>query len=91
VLTYWQAPVNIVLFNNKQLGMIMQEQKVENYPNWQTDLYSCDFAEYARNCGGLGIKVVDPKKLDSSIEKALSSDILVIVDIDTDPRRFIRS
>ena len=49
--------------------MIMQEQKVENYPNWQTDLYNCDFAEYARNCGGLGIKVVDPIKLDRSIKK----------------------
>jgi pyruvate oxidase len=91
VLTYWQAPVKVVLFNSKQLGIIMQEQKIENYPNWQTDLYNCDFAEYARNCGGLEIKVVDPKQLDSSIEKALSSDIPVIVDMDTDPRRFIRS
>ena len=87
----YALPVKVILFNNKQLGMIMQEQKVENYPNWQTDLYNCDFAEYARNCGGLGIKVVDPKELDSSIENALSSDTPVIVDIDTDPRRFIRS
>lgn len=87
----YALPVKVILFNNKQLGMIMQEQKVENYPNWQTDLYNCDFAEYARNCGGLGIKVVDPKDLDSSIENALSSDTPVIVDIDTDPRRFIRS
>jgi pyruvate oxidase len=87
----YALPIKVILFNNKQLGMIMQEQKVENYPNWQTDLYNCDFAEYARNCGGLGIKVVDPKELDSSIEKALSSDMPVIVDIETDPRRFIRS
>ncbi|MBM3710188.1 MAG: thiamine pyrophosphate-binding protein, partial [Actinobacteria bacterium] len=35
----YNLPVKIFLFNNKQLGMIMQEQKVENYPNWQTDLY----------------------------------------------------
>jgi thiamine pyrophosphate-dependent acetolactate synthase large subunit-like protein len=87
----YELPLKIILFNNKQLGMIMQEQKVENYPNWQTDLYSCDFAEYARICGGLGIKVVDPRELDRSIENALSSDMPVIVDIDTDPRRFIRS
>ena len=71
--------------------MIMQEQKVENYPNWQTDLYNCDFAEYARNCGGLGIKVVVPIEFDRSIEKALSSDTPVIVDIDTYPKRFVRS
>ena len=53
----YALPVKVILFNNKQLGMIMQEQKVENYPNWQTDLYNCDLAEYARNFGGLGIKV----------------------------------
>jgi thiamine pyrophosphate-dependent acetolactate synthase large subunit-like protein len=87
----YALPIKVILFNNKQLGMIMQEQKVENYPNWQTDLFNCDFAEYARNCGGVGIKVMDPKELDSSIENALSSDGPVIVDIDTDPRRFIRS
>ena len=87
----YELPVKIILFNNKQLGMIMQEQKVENYHNWQTDLYNCDFAEFARNCGGIGIKVMDPKELDRSIENALSSDKPVIVDIDTDPRRFISS
>ena len=87
----YELPVKIILFNNKQLGMIMQEQKVENYPNWQTDLYNCDFAEFARICGGSGSKVTDPKELHSSIENALSSEGPVIVDIDTDPRRFIRS
>jgi len=85
----YQLPVKIFLFNNKQLGMIMQEQKVENYPNWQTDLYNCDFAEYARNCGGIGIKVTSPKKLEDAVDEALSSKQPVIVDIETDPRRFV--
>lgn len=53
----YELPVKIFLFNNKQLGMIMQEQKVQNYLNWQTDLHNCDFAEYAQNSGGLGIEV----------------------------------
>lgn len=69
--------------------MIMQEQKVENYPNWQTDLLNCDFASYAQNCGGTGIRVSDPKKLEESVETALLSNEPVIVDIDTDPKRFI--
>ena len=82
-------PVKVFLFNNKQLGMIMQEQRVENYPNWQTDLYNCNFAEYARNCGGTGIGVTDPKELESAVEKVLSSEGPAIADIDTDPRRFV--
>jgi pyruvate oxidase len=85
----YKLPVKVFLFNNKQLGMIMQEQKVESYPNWQTDLYNCNFAEYAENCGGIGIKVTDPKDLPAAVEKALSVNKPVIVDIDTDPRRFI--
>jgi len=40
----YSLPVKVLLFNNRQLGMIMQEQRVESYPNWQTDLHNCDFA-----------------------------------------------
>ena len=85
----YELPVKVFLLNNKQLGMIMQEQRIENYPNWQTDLYNCDFAEYARICGGEGIKVEDPTKLEGAVEQALSSAKPVIVDIDTDTRRFV--
>ena len=81
--------VKVFIFNNKQLGMIMQEQKVELYPNWQTELYNCNFAQYAENCGGVGIKVEEPKDLPSAVKKALSTDKPVIIDIDTDPKRFI--
>lgn len=81
--------IKIFIFNNKQLGMIMQEQKVEIYPNWQTDLYNCNFAEYAKNCGGIGIKVKDPEDLPAAVRRAFSINRPVIVDIDTDPRRFI--
>ncbi|HEX7560674.1 MAG TPA: thiamine pyrophosphate-binding protein, partial [Candidatus Humimicrobiaceae bacterium] len=81
--------VKVFIFNNKQLGMIMQEQKVEIYPNWQTDLYNCNFAEYAQNCGGVGIKVNDPKDLPAAVDRAFAVNKPVIVDIDTDPRRFI--
>jgi thiamine pyrophosphate-dependent acetolactate synthase large subunit-like protein/rubredoxin len=81
--------IKVFVFNNKQLGMIMQEQKVENYPNWQTDLFDFNFANYAQNCGGVGIKVTEPKDLEDAVKEALSTRRPVIVDIDTDPRRFI--
>jgi thiamine pyrophosphate-dependent acetolactate synthase large subunit-like protein len=84
-----KMPIKVFVFNNKQLGMIMQEQKVENYPNWQTELFDFNFANYAQNCGGVGIKVTEPKDLEGAVKKALSTRDPVIVDIDTDPRRFI--
>jgi thiamine pyrophosphate-dependent acetolactate synthase large subunit-like protein len=85
----YELPIKIFVFNNKQLGMIMQEQKVEKYPNWQTELYDCDFAEYSKNCGGVGIKVTNARELEGAVEKALLLPRPVIVDIDTDPRRFV--
>jgi len=86
----YDLPVKIFLFNNHELGMILQEQKVEDYQNFATDLYNCDYAEYARICGGEGIKVVEPKELKDAVRKALSMDKPVIVDIETDPRRFLQ-
>ena len=85
-----KLPVKVFLFNNRQLGMITQEQKIERYPNWKTELHNCDFAQYAQNCGGEGIKVTKPGDLGTAVDQALSSDKPVIVDIDTDLKRFVR-
>ena len=84
----YKMPVKIFLLNNKQLGMIMQEQKIEGYQNWQTDLYNCNFAEYAKSCGGDGVKVTEPGQLPTAVDDALASDKPTIVDIDTDAKRF---
>ena len=85
----YQLPVKVFIINNKSLGMIMQEQKVEGYISSQTELYDFNFADYAEHSGGLGIKVTDPALLEAAVDKALSSSKTTIVDIDCDPRRFI--
>jgi pyruvate oxidase len=84
----YRLPVKVFVLNNKRLGMIMQEQKVEGYESWQTDLYDYDFADYAEHSGGVGIKVREPSELSGAVDQALSANKAVIVDIDTDPRRF---
>jgi pyruvate oxidase len=88
VLKY-QMPVKVFVLNNQSLGMIEQEQKVEGYQVWQTELYNYNFADFAEHSGGTGIKVTDPSELEAAVDKALSTKKPVIVDIDTDPRRFI--
>jgi pyruvate oxidase len=85
----YQMPVKVFVLNNQSLGMIQQEQKVEGYQTWQTELYNYNFAEYAEQSGGTGIKVTEPSELEAAVDKALSTNKPVIVDIDTDPRRFI--
>ena len=88
VLKY-RMPVKVFVLNNQSLGMIQQEQKVEGYEKWQTELYGFNFAEFAENAGGAGIKVTDPAELEDAVERALALSKAVIVDIDTDPRRFL--
>ncbi len=85
----YRLNVKIFVINNKRLGMIMQEQKVEGYESWQTDLHDFNFADFADRAGGVGIKVNEPAELEGSVEKGLKSDKPTIVDIDTDPRRFL--
>ena len=62
----YNLPVKVFVMNNKRLGMIMQEQKVEGYEGWQTDLHDYNFADFAEHSGGLGIKVTEPNELGSS-------------------------
>ena len=48
-----------------------------------------NFADFAEHSGGLGIKVTEPSELEAAVDKALKSTKPTIVDIDTDPRRFL--
>jgi len=82
-------PVRVFIMNNRNLAMIMQEQRVEGFPVWQTELQECDFAGFAENCGGRGLRVDDPGELEDTVSEALRTDGPVVVDIETDPRRFI--
>ncbi len=81
--------VKVFVMNNKRLGMIMQEQKVEGFESSQTELYDYNFADFAEHSGGMGIKVSEPNHLEAAVDKALRATKPTIVDIDTDPRRFL--
>jgi len=84
----YKLPMVVVVLNNHQLGMIQVEQMMEHYPNYATDLLNPDFARYAEVCGGMGIHVTKPDELRPALLTAMSHQRPVIVDIETDPKRF---
>jgi len=47
-----------------------------------------DVAAYAGVCGGFGITVKEPGELKEALVRAMSLDVAVIPDVDTDPNRF---
>ena len=83
----YKLPMVVVILNNRELGMIQVEQMMEHYPNFATDLLNPDFAKFAEACGGAGIRV-GSAGIQPAVRKAMSLDLPVIVDVDTDPKRF---
>ena len=84
----YDLPMVVIILNNHQLGMIQVEQLMEHYPNFGTELLNPDFAAYAEACGGTGIRVGKPGELKPAVERAIDLNAPVIIDVDTDPRRF---
>ena len=77
--------LTVVVFRNAKLGMIRFEMEVEGFPDWGTDLVNPDFAAYARACGGFGITVEDPEKLEPALEEAFRQKVPSVVDVLVDP------
>ncbi|MFQ5616042.1 MAG: thiamine pyrophosphate-dependent enzyme [Anaerolineales bacterium] len=65
-------PITLVLLNNSELAKISREQRGGNYHVWQTGLHNPNFARYAENCGGLGIRVEKAEELRPALERAFA-------------------
>ena len=84
----YKLPMVVIVLNNRQLAMIQVEQKAEGYPNFGTDLLNPDFVAYAQACGCTGMKVSRPEEFAVAVTQALKMNTIVLIDVDTDPKRF---
>jgi thiamine pyrophosphate-dependent acetolactate synthase large subunit-like protein len=75
-----------VLLNNSELGKISKEQIAAEFEVWKTDLHNPDFANYARLCGALGIRVDRAEDLDDAMAKARDHAGPAMVEVITDPQ-----
>jgi thiamine pyrophosphate-dependent acetolactate synthase large subunit-like protein len=73
-----------ILLNNNELGKISKEQRSGQWPVWQTSLKNPDFAEYARLCGGHGVRVTRAEELDQAIADAVVFEGPALVEIISD-------
>ena len=84
----YDLPIVVVVLNNRELAMIREEQREANYPPYGIDLTNPDFAAFAGTCGGAGIQVTRPQDLAGAVRKAVQMDTPIIIDVETDPKRF---
>lgn len=73
-----------VLLHNDELGKISKEQKAGKWNVWQTSLHNPNFAEFADNCGGKGVRVNTVGELGEAFNSALSFAGPAIVEIMSD-------
>jgi pyruvate oxidase len=81
----YNMPICHILLNNSELGKISKEQRAGKFPVWQTSLHNPNFAEYAKLCGGFGVRVTKPDEMVDAIQAGLDADGPAIVEILTDP------
>ncbi len=80
----YQMNITHILLNNSELGKISKEQKAGEWDVWQTSLHNPNFAKYAENCGGFGIRVEKIEDLEDAMKKALAYNGPALVEILTD-------
>lgn len=87
MLTAVKYKMNIthILLNNSAIGKIAKEQRAARLDVWQTDMHNPNFAQYAENCGALGIRVTEAAQLDGAMQKAFAHPGPAMVEIISDP------
>ena len=73
-----------VLLNNCELGKISKEQRAGHWPVWQTALQNPNFAAYADDCGGLGIRVETGDAFVEAMRRALAYDGPALIEVMAD-------
>lgn len=76
--------IKLVLLNNSELGKITKEQRSGGFKKFATGLHNPDFAEYARGCGALGVKVSKRKDLKTKMKEFLDYKGTALLEIVTD-------
>jgi len=81
----YEWPVKLVIYNNSELGFVKMEMEESGLPLFSdaTDLQNPNFAEYAKLCGGDGIRVENPEEIQPAVEKAINSKKPFIIDVVT--------
>ncbi len=68
-LVKYNMPVKHILVNNSELGKISKEQRSSELEVWQTKLHNPNFADFANNCGALGISVEKREEIEAAMQK----------------------
>ena len=81
----YQIPVKIIIFNNRALGMVKLEMRVQGYMDWQTDMVNPDFVKLAEAMDIAAWEARKPKEVESALSNGFKHNGPAIINIFTDP------
>ena len=80
-LVKYKMKIKHILLNNSELGKISKEQRAANHDVWQTSMHNPNFAEYANNCGALGIRVEKREDIEEAMQRIKNHDGPALLEI----------
>ena len=80
-------PIKVLVFNNSELGFVKMEMEVAGLPLYPdaTGLVNPNFAEFAKSCGGDGVRVEHADQIVPAVEMAIASDKPFLIDAIVSP------
>ncbi len=83
-LVKYNMNIKHIVLNNSELGKISKEQRAAELDVWQTSLVNPNFAEFAQNCGALGIRVEKLEDLIPAMKKIRDHKGPALLEVITD-------
>ncbi len=84
-----KLPITVIVFHDGKLKNIKKEQEENGFPEYGVSFSNPNFADMASSCGGFGIRVEEPEKLDDAIRQALDSHLPAVVEVMVDSNEYI--
>lgn len=84
-ISQYQIPVKIVIFNNRALGMVKLEMRVQGYVDWQTDMLNPDFVKLAEAMNIKSWEAKESKDVQQALLDGFKHNGPAIINIFTDP------
>ena len=85
----YDLPLTAIVLNNEKFGFVELEMQATGYPRYATDLTNPDFAKFAENCGGIGIRIDSPDQVADALRTGLSSRKPVVIDAVVNPDELV--
>ena len=84
-ISQYQIPVKIIIFNNRSLGMVKLEMRVQGYIDWQTDMVNPDFVKLAEAMNIAAWEAKESKDVEQALINGFKHNGPAIINIFTDP------